>query len=90
MELPKIGNKPTLFRCAVRVADAMQQAADLGRNHGGDMRVGRNVIISVILALSAAGSIAASAAVSTTVAQAPSVHMVAGSAHAGTQTYFRG
>jgi hypothetical protein len=54
------------------------------------MRVGRNVIISVILALSAAGSISASAAVSTTVAQAPSVHMVAGSAHAGAQTYFRG
>ena len=53
------------------------------------MRIGRNVIISAILALSAAGLIAASAAVSTTVAQAPSVHVVAGSAPASPQTYFR-
>ena len=42
------------------------------------MRIGRNVIISAILALGAAGSIAASAAVSATVAQAPAVHSAGG------------
>ena len=41
------------------------------------MRKGRNVIISAILALGAAGSIATSAAVSTTVAQAPAVQVLA-------------
>ena len=78
MELPKIGNKPRLFRCAVRAAGAMQRAADLGRSHGGAMRTGRKVIISAIVALSAAGSIAASAAaVPAAVAQAPASHTLA-------------
>ena len=54
------------------------------------MRVGRNIIISAILALSAAASIAASVAVPATVAQGPSVHAVAGSVYASPQTYFRG
>jgi hypothetical protein len=54
------------------------------------MRIGRNIIISAILALSAGGSIAASVAVPATVAQGASVHAVAGSAHASPQTYFRG
>jgi hypothetical protein len=54
------------------------------------MRVGRNIIISTILALSAAGSIAGSVAVPATAAQGPSVHVVAGSSYASPQTYFRG
>ena len=74
-ELPTIGNKPTLFRCAVRVADAMQQAADLGRSHGGDMRIGRTIIIQAIVALGVAGSIAASAAVPAATVAAPSAHV---------------
>ena len=77
MELPKIGNKPTLFRCAVRAAGAMQRAADLGRNHGGVMRIGRNIIISAILALGAGGSILASATVPAVAAQASSAHVLA-------------
>jgi hypothetical protein len=54
------------------------------------MRVGRNVIISVILALSAAGSIGVSVVAPATVAQGASVHVVAGSSHAIPQTYFHG
>ena len=73
MELPKIGNKSKLFRCAVRAAGAMQRAADLGRIHGGVMRIGRKVVISVILALSTAGSIAAGAAPAA-VAQVSATH----------------
>ena len=41
------------------------------------MRVGRNIIISAILALGASGSILASAAVPTVVAQASSAHVLA-------------
>ena len=78
MELPKIGNKSKLFRCAVRAAGAMQRAADLGRNHGGVMRTGRKVVISVILALSTAGSIAAGAAVPAAVAQVSASHAAPG------------
>ena len=74
MELPKIGNKPRLFRCAVRAAGAMQRAADLGRNHGGVMRKGRNIIISAILALGASGSILASVAVPAATVQASGTH----------------
>jgi hypothetical protein len=43
------------------------------------MSVKRSVIIPVILALSAAGSILAGSAASAAVAQAPSVHVVAAS-----------
>ena len=74
MELPKIGNKPRLFRCAVRATGAMQRAADLGRNHGGVMRKGRNIIISAILALGASGSILASVAVPAATMQASGTH----------------
>jgi len=74
-ELPQIGNKPTLFRCAVRDAGAMQRAADLGRSNGGVMRIGRTIIIQAILALGAAGSIAASVAVPATTVAAPSSHV---------------
>jgi hypothetical protein len=70
--LPQIGNKPTLFRCAVRDAGAMQRAADLGRSNGGVMRIGRTIIIQAIVALGVAGSIAASIAVPATTAAAPS------------------
>ena len=45
------------------------------------MRIGRNVIISAILALGAAGSIATSVAASATVAQAPAVHVLATTSH---------
>lgn len=60
----------------------MQLAADLGISHGGDMRIGRTAIIQAILALAAAGSIAASVAVPATAVAAPSsqVHTVAVSA----------
>jgi hypothetical protein len=74
-ELPQIGNKPTLFRCAVRDAGAMQRAADLGRSNGGVMRIGRTIIIQAILTLGVAGSIAASAAVPATTVAAPSSHV---------------
>jgi hypothetical protein len=74
-ELPQIGNKPTLFRCAVRDAGAMQRAADLGRSNGGVMRIGRTIIIQAILVLGAAGSIAASVAVPATTVAAPSSHV---------------
>ena len=77
MELPKIGNKSKLFRCAVRAAGAMQRAADLGRSHGGVMRIGRNTVIRAILALGAAGSIAASVAAPVAATAAPSVVTVA-------------
>lgn len=81
-ELPKIGNEPHLFRRAVRAAGAMQRAADLGRDHGGVMRIGRKIIIPAILALGAAGSILASSAATATVAQAPAAHhVVAASSH---------
>ena len=66
----------------MRAAGAMQRAADLGRSHGGDMRTGRNIIIQAIVALSAAGSIAASVAVPVATVTAPSV--VAVSAVPGT------
>ena len=74
-ELPQIGNKPTLFRCAVRDVGAMQRAADLGRSNGGVMRIGRTIIIQAILTLGVAGSIAASAAVPATTVAAPSSHV---------------
>ncbi len=41
------------------------------------MRIRRSVIISAILALSAAGSITAGAAATATVAQAPAAHVLA-------------
>ena len=41
------------------------------------MRIGRNIIISAILALGAGGSILASATVPAAVAQAPSAHVLA-------------
>jgi hypothetical protein len=74
-ELPQIGNKATLFRCAVRDAGAMQRAADLGRSNGGVMRIGRTIIIQAILTLGVAGSIAASVAVPATTVAAPSSHV---------------
>jgi hypothetical protein len=64
-----------LFRCAVRAAGAMQRAADLGKIHGGVMRIGRNIIISAILALSAGGSILASVAVPVAAVQASGSHV---------------
>ena len=52
------------------------------------MRIGRNIIISAILALGAAGSIAASVTVPRMVTQPPSVHVVPGSSCASPRTYF--
>jgi hypothetical protein len=68
--LPQIDNRLTFFRCAVRAAGAMQQAADLGRSHGGVMHIGRNVIISIIVVFGVAGSIDANVTVSAKLAQA--------------------
>ena len=86
--MPTTGNRPILFRCAVRAAGAMQRAADLGRNHGGVMRIGRNIIISAILALGASGSILASATVPAAVAHAPSAHVLATGAFASPNSYY--
>jgi hypothetical protein len=66
---------------AVRVEEAMQQAADLCKPHGGIMRIRRTIIIPAILALSAAGSILAGSAVPVATAQAPPAHVVAMTAH---------
>jgi hypothetical protein len=54
------------------------------------MRIGRNVIISTILALGAAGSIATSVAASATVAQAPAVHVLATTPHASPDYLYHG
>jgi hypothetical protein len=72
----------------VRAAGAMQRAADLGRSHGGVMRIGRNIIISAILALGAGGSILASATVPAAVAQASSAHVLATGAFASPNSYY--
>lgn len=53
------------------------------------MRIRRAVVIPVILALSAAGSILAGSAVPVVAAQASTVHVVAGSS-AKPHTYYRG
>ena len=70
----------------MRAAGAMQRAADLGRSHGGVMRIGRNTIIQTILALGAAGSIAASVAAPVATVAAPSVSVVA----AAPSTWYHG
>ena len=48
--------------------------SDLGKRHGGVMRIGRAIIIPVILAFSAAGSIAAAAAAPVAAVAAPAAH----------------
>ena len=53
------------------------------------MRIGRNIIISAILALGAGGSIVASVAVPASVAQVSSAHVVSGPPDASPLTYFR-
>jgi hypothetical protein len=53
----------------------MQRAADLGRSHEGDMRIGRTIIIKVIVTPGVAGSIAASVAVPAATEAAPSAHV---------------
>ena len=70
----------------MRAAGAMQRAADLGRSHGGVMRIRRNTIIQTILALGAAGSIAASVAAPVATVAAPSVVTVA----AAPSTWYHG
>jgi hypothetical protein len=86
--LPTTGNRPTMFRCAVRVTGAMQRAADLGRSHGGIMRIGRKIIIPAIVALSAAGSIAASVAVPAATVAAPSTHVQVAAISAVPHTWY--
>ena len=54
------------------------------------MRIGRKIVISAILALSAAGSILASSAATATVAQAPAAHAHVTAAHASPHLYYRG
>lgn len=51
------------------------------------MRIGRNIIISAILALGAAGSIATSVA---TVAQAPAAHVLVTASHANPNYLYHG
>jgi hypothetical protein len=51
------------------------KAADLAERCGGIMRIGRTVIIPVILALGVAGSVLASAEVSAAVVRTPSAHV---------------
>jgi len=89
-ELPQIGNKPTLFRCAVRAVGAMQRAADLRRSNGGVMRVGRNIIISAILALGTGGSILASVAIPAGAVQASGAHVHVTAMSAAPNTLYRG
>ena len=54
------------------------------------MRIGRNVIISAIVALGAAGSIATSVAASATVAQAPAVHVLVTTSHVNPHYLYHG
>jgi hypothetical protein len=54
------------------------------------MRIGRTVIISAILALSAAGSITASVVVSAPVAQAPAAHVLATTSHMSPNYLYHG
>ena len=54
------------------------------------MRIGRKIIIPAILALSAAGSIAAGSAIPAVAAQAPSVQVVAGAPSAHPNFFYRG
>jgi hypothetical protein len=63
----------------------VQQAADLCRCHGGIVRIKRTIIIPAILALSAAGSIAASSAA--IAAAAPTAQVLAVSSSAHTQMF---
>ena len=51
------------------------QAADLAERCGGVMRIGRTVIIPVILALGVAGSVLADAQMAAAAAGAPSTHV---------------
>ena len=52
------------------------------------MRKGRNIIISAILALGASGSILASAAVPTVVAQASSAHVLATGSYSSPNSFY--
>ena len=57
-----------------RSAGLSNLPADLGSCHGGVMRIRRAIIIPVILALGAAGSVLAGSAISTAAGHAPSVN----------------
>ena len=89
-EIADDGKRTALFRCAVRAAGAMQRPADLGRSHGGVMRIGRTVIIQAIVALGAAGSIATSVAVPATTVAAPSTHVHTVAFKAVPRTWYHG
>ena len=54
------------------------------------MRIGRTTIIQAILALGASGSILASAAVPTVVAQVSSAHVLAAGSHAAPSSFYHG
>jgi len=74
MKEPNTGNisaRPSV----VRADEAMWEAADLGRCHGGIMRIRRAIIITAILALSTAGGILAGSAMPAIAAQATSAHV---------------
>jgi hypothetical protein len=66
----KRGNTLNKVSAPRRSAGQLNLPPDLGRRHGGIMRIGRAVIIPAILALGVAGSVLAGAEIS-----APAVHV---------------
>jgi hypothetical protein len=58
----------------LQVAVPRRLAVDLGDRHGGDMRIGRLIIIPAILTLGIAGSSLAAAAAPASAAQASHFH----------------
>jgi hypothetical protein len=66
----------------------MQQAVDLGRYLGGIVRIRRAIIVSAILALSAAGSMLAGSATPVAAAHAPSAHVLAAAPNVVPDIYY--
>jgi hypothetical protein len=90
MNNPVQGNTSTRRRRAGQAARAVRQAAGLGNRHGGNMRIRRVLIIPAIVALGAVGAILPGSAMAATAAHAPSVHVHAAAASAGSNMYFHG
>ena len=61
--------------CAVRLDEALRQAADLCRRRGGTMSIKRTIIIPAILTLSTAGSIVAASSATVVATSAPTAAM---------------
>ena len=69
---------------------ATSQVAGLGIRHGGVMRTGRAIIVSAVLALGAAGSILASAAVSTAAVHTTSAHVQPAASFSSSRVHYNG